>query len=67
MENIKLNITGMTCGHCELAVKNAMEDIQANVTNISAKENFAEISFDPQVVTLETIKQEITDAGFSVV
>lgn len=24
---IKLNVTGMTCGHCQAAVKNALEEV----------------------------------------
>jgi copper chaperone CopZ len=66
MEKIMLKVTRMSCAHCEKNLSNAMEDIGAKVTKISAKENFAEIEYDPENVSLEAVKAEICDVGYEV-
>jgi len=66
MENVKLNVTGMSCAHCEKAVVMALEDIGAASVKASATEAFVEVAFDPAKLTLEAIKAEIADVGYTV-
>ncbi|MCL1935355.1 MAG: cation transporter [Defluviitaleaceae bacterium] len=66
MEKLALNVKGMTCSHCETAVKNAMEDLNVNVIQVSSEKELLEIEFDPSKVTLEQIKNEITDMDYTV-
>jgi len=64
MERIKLQVTGMSCKHCELAVTNAMEDIGVLTLYVCAQENIAELQYDPEKVTISAIIDEIKDCGF---
>ncbi|MCL2572466.1 MAG: cation transporter [Defluviitaleaceae bacterium] len=66
MERIILEVTGMSCAHCEKAVKNALEDLGVKNANASAKKNIVEVTFDPQVVNQEQIKSEIKELGYYV-
>jgi len=66
MERIILEVTGMSCAHCEKAVKNALEDLGVKKVNASAKKNIVEVTFDPQAVNQEQIKSEIKELGYHV-
>ena len=66
MENIILKVTGMSCAHCERAVTNALEDIGVASVTASAKDNEVVVSFDPDKVSAEDIKNEIVEAGYVV-
>jgi copper chaperone len=67
MEQVKLTVNGMTCAHCEKAVKNAMEDLNVDVIEVSASNNSLTVSFDPEKVSLDAIKGEIEDMDYTVV
>jgi len=62
MEVIK--VEGMSCSHCEKAIQNALEDI--GVTAVASSKDKT-VSFEAGTVMLEDIKNEITDAGYTVV
>lgn len=68
MENVTINIDGMTCGGCGASVKRALENVTgvANA-NVSWTENCATVSFDPQQTNETALKQAIENAGFDVV
>ena len=46
---------------------NALTDIGCTEVNANHKENKVDITFDPAVVTLDQIKEEIAEIGFEVV
>lgn len=65
MKEIKLKIEGMHCAGCS----NRLEKILNNVDGIesakvSLKEKSADIKYNEEEVELNTILQEIEDAGF---
>ena len=64
MEKLNLKVSGMSCAHCEKAVANAMEDIGVKVIRLSAQEGIAELEYDPNKITPDTIKAEIIDVGY---
>jgi len=66
MEKIILSVQGMSCGHCEKAVVNALADIGATAT-ADSKSGIVEVQFDAAVLTLDAIKAELDDAGYAVV
>ena len=44
---IELNVTGMTCGHCEMTVKNSLEKITGvKKAKVNRKKNIAVVTFD---------------------
>lgn len=67
MQTRHLTVTGMSCGHCEKAVSNAMEDLNVKVLEVSHAKNLLSIAFDPAVVSIDAITAEITDMDYSVV
>ena len=66
MQKITLAVTGMSCAHCEKAVTNALEDIGVASVTASAKNNTVEVEFDPVRISLEAIKNEISETGYVV-
>ena len=64
MENITLQVSGMSCGHCEKAVVNALEDLGVQHVLASAQAGTVVLDFDPATVSLEQIKGEINDIGY---
>ena len=62
MTILNLMVTGMTCGHCEKAVKQAIKDVDANATiEIKRTENLVMVD---TAETTETIVAAITAEGY---
>jgi copper chaperone len=62
MTILNLMVTGMTCGHCERAVKQAIKDVDANATiEIKRTENLVIVD---TAETTETIVAAITAEGY---
>lgn len=68
MEQTTLNIQGMTCGHCESAVNNALTELQG-VENVQVNldKGTAEVSYDSSKVSTETMKEAVEEQGYDVV
>ncbi|MCL2528495.1 MAG: cation transporter [Defluviitaleaceae bacterium] len=66
MEKLIINVEGMSCGHCEKAVKNALIDLGVKSANPSFKKKTVEVVFSPEVVSKEAILAEIKELGYSV-
>ena len=67
MDNITLNVSGMSCGHCVKAVHNALSAI-AGVKDItvSLKDGKVSFSHDPAKAPLDAIKAVIIEEGYEV-
>ena len=62
----QLNITGMTCGHCEMSVREELSEIDGvTVVAVDHTTGVAEISseapIDPQL-----LRDAVTEAGYEV-
>jgi len=66
MEKIILQVEGMSCAHCEKAVKNALLDLGVRAVKASAKKNIVEVEFSSDKISLEEIKAEIIEIGYNV-
>ena len=64
MEKITLQVGGMSCAHCERAVKNALEELGVKSIKASAKKNTVDIVFSPEVVSLDEIIAEIKSMDY---
>jgi copper chaperone len=63
MTRLNLTVTGMTCGHCEKAVKQAIKDVDANATvEIKRAENQVIVETTNRV---EAILAAITAGGYA--
>lgn len=67
IESVELTVTGMKCGGCEANVTDKLAVVNG-VTAVKAdfKANLVGIDYDPEQTTLDSLKQTITEAGFTV-
>jgi len=64
MEQITLQVEGMSCAHCEKAVVNALTDMGAQNVIASAQNNTVEFTYDSAILVLDRIKNELNDMGY---
>jgi copper chaperone len=66
MQNVTLNVQGMTCGHCVKAVQGAVEEAGA-ICTVVLVDNIVTVTYDETKVSLETIKEAIEEQGYDVI
>ena len=68
MEKVVLNVEGMSCAHCENAVKKAAGELSGvcNVT-VDLSRKTVTVEYDAAAVSLDSIKQAIEDQGYDVI
>jgi copper chaperone len=68
MEKITLQVTGMTCGHCEKAVKNALLSVEGvSEVNVSLKDGKVDVGYESRKAPVEKLKEAVEDQGYDVV
>ncbi|GGH83911.1 copper chaperone [Pullulanibacillus pueri] len=67
MENVTLDVQGMTCGHCVQAVTKALNEVGVNDVAVHLETGKVDVSFDKEKVTVEQMKEAIEDQGYDVV
>ena len=67
IESVVLKVTDMKCGGCETNITGKLEAING-VISVKAlfKDKEVSIEYDTEKTTLDTIKDTITGAGFTV-
>jgi copper chaperone len=67
METIELNVTGMTCGGCENAVKRALQQLPG-VESVSASHaaNRVGVTYDEGKVSRAQLREKIEALGYNV-
>ncbi|MDA8083786.1 MAG: cation transporter [Nitrospiraceae bacterium] len=65
MANITIQIDGMSCQHCVMRVKKALEGLNG-VTGANVTVGQAEVSFDESTIQTGDIKGAITKAGYRI-
>lgn len=67
MENITINVQGMSCGHCVSAIEESVGEL-SGVNQVDVKLNKAQVvvSFNESQVSLNTIKETIEEQGYDV-
>ncbi|MDA8169136.1 MAG: copper ion binding protein [Nitrospiraceae bacterium] len=66
MAEVKIEIEGMSCQHCVMAVKKAVTQLNG-VTGADVEIGSADVKFDDTKVRREDIEAAITKAGYKVV
>lgn len=68
MMEVTLKVEGMTCGHCEKAVKGAVEELPG-ITSVEVQLGAGKvnISYDNGKVTIADMTKAIEDQGYDVV
>ncbi|HWQ51051.1 MAG TPA: cation transporter [Terriglobales bacterium] len=65
MEKIVLKVEGMSCGHCELAVQDAVRKLPGvKKVKASRRKNAAEVEYDPSEVTAAQLVKAVNDTGY---
>lgn len=67
MEKVVLKVDGMSCSHCENAIKKAvgaMNGVSEVIVDLDGKT--VTVNYDEKV-TIENIKSEIEDQGYDVI
>lgn len=65
---VTLDVKGMSCAHCEKAVKDAVGGL-AGVESVQVRldKNEVEVSFDETMIQVDAIAEAIEDQGYDVV
>lgn len=67
MENVTLNVKGMSCGHCVKSVEQsvgALDGVEQVTVNLEAGK--VNVAYNNQKVSLAKIKEAIDDQGYGV-
>lgn len=66
LETVRIIVSGMTCGCCEAAVRDALEDLEGVASvRVSYRTGIAEIRFDPAKASVEFLVSAISEgSGF---
>lgn len=63
-----LKVEGMTCGHCKAAVEGALRQLSGVVAaEVDLGKKTVTVQYDPEKVTVEQLKQAISEEGYDVV
>jgi len=68
MDKIVLNVEGMSCSHCEKAVKNVVSALDG-VTGVTVdlKKKTVTVVYENSKVSTDRIKKEIEEQGYEVI
>lgn len=68
MENKVLNVEGMSCSHCENAIKIAVGALDGvKEVSVDLNKKTVTVNFDNSRVSADKIKNEIEEQGYDVV
>lgn len=67
MQEVKLEVIGMSCHHCEMHINNALKDLDGlTFSSASAEANEVIVKYDSSKLDLDKIKQTIIETGYEV-
>lgn len=66
MQNILLQVQGMSCGHCANSIEGAVKKLGA-AAKVNLQAGHVEVTYDENKLTPEAIKQTIEEQGYEVV
>lgn len=62
-----LNVEGMSCSHCENTVKKSVGELNGvSLVTVDLKGGKVIVEYDPERVSIDTIKDTIEDQGYDV-
>jgi copper chaperone len=68
MENIEFTVNGMSCGHCEKAIQDAlMESPGVESVKASASNNNVQVTYQSNKTNTTLIKEIIEEEGYDVI
>jgi len=68
MEKTVLNVEGMSCSHCENAIKKAVGTLDGvSAVTVDLERKTVTVEYDSAKVSIDKIRSEIEDQGYDVV
>jgi len=62
-----LEVKGMTCGHCKMAVEGALKKLEGvSTAEVNLEAGKVDVTFDDSKVTVDKMKEAIEDQGYDV-
>jgi len=65
MKEITINIEGMSCQHCVMRVKKAIEGL-AGISGLSVEVGTAKVTFDESKIQQADIENAVVKAGYKI-
>ena len=66
MASLRLKITGMTCGHCQTSVEQALARVPGvNAAVVDLRGGSAEVDYDDDTATIEELTRAVSQAGYA--
>jgi copper chaperone len=65
MKEITINIEGMSCQHCVMRVKKAIEGL-AGISGVSVEVGSAKVTFDETKIQQADIENAVVKAGYKI-
>ena len=65
MKEITINIEGMSCQHCVMRVKKAIEGL-AGISGLSVEVGCAKVTFDEAKIQQSDIENAVVKAGYKI-
>lgn len=67
MQNVTLNVQGMSCGHCVNSVEKSVGALTGvKQVKVNLADGLVDVAFDETQVSLDQIKETIDDQGYDV-
>ncbi len=67
MENVTLNVSGMSCGHCVNSIEGSVGKLDGvNEVKVHLESGKVDVAFDQKKLSLIKIKETIDDQGYDV-
>ncbi|MGH1143225.1 copper chaperone CopZ [Bacillus pseudomycoides] len=65
---VTLNVQGMTCNHCKMAVTNALQELNGvNGVAVELQAGTVAVEYDEVKVNIEQLKDAIEEQGYDIV
>lgn len=62
-----LQVQGMTCNHCKMAVTNALQELEGvNRVEVHLEKGTVDVDYDESKVSLNQLKEAIEEQGYDV-
>ena len=66
MAKLRLKITGMSCGHCQMTVEKALAKVPGVFgAVVDLKDASADVDYDDDTATIEDLTAAVATAGYS--
>ncbi|WP_040980563.1 MULTISPECIES: copper chaperone CopZ [Oceanobacillus] len=67
MENVTLNVQGMSCGHCISSIEGNVGELNGvESVKVHLQDGKVDVSFNPKQVELKDIREVIEEQGYDV-